>query len=208
MDLIRVFAAVALLAAPTVVVAQESAGEFATLPSSASVAAHSVPLPADRQSGGAKLRIAIPAGTFEVRPAQGPNQSTSPGRWQSVDAWPSGERMIVTLVRGDVVDGVFKDATADDLLLTSPTGNDRRIPKVEVRQVKGVKKDTAVDGLLLGAAVGAGVGALIGYNRRTFECASGCSVAIGTTLFTPVGALAGWVRDRRNTHIEILYNAP
>ena len=29
-----------------------------------------------------------------------------------------------------------------------------------------------------------------------------------TTLFTPVGALVGWLRDRKRNHIGILYDAP
>jgi hypothetical protein len=208
MGVTRFFAAFALMAVPAGVVAQEPTAEFSTPPGSASAGTRSVFLTLADLEGtrGTPVRIVIPAGTFGLSSDQALEQSAAQRRWQTVDAWPPGEHIIITLGRGDVVEGAFKYATSEELFLTGPTGGERRIPKAEVRQIKGVKKDTSVDGLLLGAAVGTGFGVLIGYDRRTLECRTGCSIAIGTTLFTPIGALVGWLRDRKRNHTEILYN--
>ncbi len=210
MGLLRYVAAVVLLALPAGVAPQEPAAGFAPAPNPASVGSQSVLLTLSDLEGarGNHLRIVIPAGTFGVSSTQAPEQGTAQERWQAVDARAPGEHMMITLKRGDYVEGAFKYATSEDLLLTDPTGSERRIPKAKVRQVKGKKKDSSVDGLLLGAALGAAFGVMIGYDRRTFECQSGCSIAIGTTLFTPVGGFVGWLRDRKSNHVEVLYDVP
>ena len=147
--------------------------------------------------------LSMPVRTFAQDPAAG---FANRGGWERVDAWPPGESIIITLKSGERIHGAFKDSTPEDLVLTIP--RERRVSKADVRQVAGEKKDTIVDGLLLGASIGAGFGALFGYGRRTFECRAGCSIAIGATVFTPVGALLGWLRDRRQNKTEVLYHAP
>jgi hypothetical protein len=157
--------------------------------------------------------LTIPAGMFAQAPAAfGAPSSPSraqvavPGRWERVDRWPPGEPVIITLKSGERIAGAFRSSTPEDLVLTTPL--EERIPKAEVRQVDGEKKDTIVDGLLLGASIGVGFGVLFGYGRRTFECRAACSIAIGATVFTPVGALLGWLRDRKQNETEVLSHAP
>jgi hypothetical protein len=152
--------------------------------------------------------IGARVGGDQAQTSPSPTPAAIPGGWEKVDAWPPGERIIITLKSGVRMEGAVKDSSSEDLVLTTPTGNEQRFPKDEVQQVNGDKKDTIVDGLLLGAAIGAGFGVLFGYGRRTFECRAACSIAIGATLFTPVGALVGWLRDRKRNQTEMLYIAP
>jgi hypothetical protein len=135
-------------------------------------------------------------------------QVAAPRPWEKVDALPPGTQIIITLKSGVRMEGAFQASSPQDLALTALTGGEQRVPKADVRGVTGGKKDGVVDGLLLGAAIGAGAGVLVGYDRRTFECRAGCSMQIGVTLFTPIGALVGWLTDRRRDQSEVLYHAP
>jgi hypothetical protein len=134
-------------------------------------------------------------------------QSVEPA-WSRVIGWPPGQRLIVTLESGDKVAGKLVGSSEDAFTLTDRTGVERTIRKADVRRVLGERPDSSLDGLLLGAAIGAGAGVLKGYDARTFECRARCSIAIGTTLFTPIGALVGWLRDRHQHPVELLFATP
>jgi hypothetical protein len=119
-----------------------------------------------------------------------------------------GNQIVITLKSGVRMEGAFQDSSPQDLALTTAlVGGEQRVPKADVQGVIGDRKDSVVDGLLL-AAIGAGSGVVVGYGRRTFECRAGCSVQIGVTLFTPIGALIAWLRDRKQHQTEVLYKAP
>ena len=133
--------------------------------------------------------------------------AVSAGQWERVDALPAGRSITVVLKSGERVDGTVSRSDSANLTLAAALRDERIIPKAEVRQILAEKKDSALDGLLRGAAIGAGIGVMVGYDRRTFECRAGCSIAIGTTLFTPAGALIGWLRDRKRPQIEVVYEA-
>lgn len=131
-----------------------------------------------------------------------------PGPWVTVDTLPSGQPISITLKSGDRIEGLFRSASPLELMLAARTGNERTISKTDIRNLSVEKKDTSLDGLLLGAAIGAGVGAFWGYRRRQFGCRAGCAVTWGVLIFTPSGALVGWLRDRKHKHTEVLYQAP
>ena len=128
--------------------------------------------------------------------------------WENVDALRPGHQIVITLKSGVRLEGAFQDSSPQDVALTTADGSEQKVPKTDVQGIIVEKKDSVVDGLLLGAALGAGAGVLVGYGRRTFECRAGCSMQIGVTLFTPIGALVGWLRDRRQHQTEVLYQAP
>ena len=147
---------------------------------------------AQESAGGSANPVrAVDTGVCEPLAAPPMTQIPAPGRSEIFDGRPSGASLILTLKSGERLGG-----------LSSLTGRGRTRAKEAVRPVTGEKKDTAIDGLLLGAAVGAGFGVVLGYGRRTFECRAGCSIAIGTTLLTPVGALVGWLQDRKRNQTE------
>lgn len=135
-------------------------------------------------------------------------QVAAPGPWTKFDALPRGTEIIITLKSGVPVKGAFQDSSPQDLAVTAPTGSEQRVPKADIQGVIGEKKDSAVDGLLLGAAIGAGAGAFWGYSRRNFQCETGCALGWGVILGTPIGALVGWLRDRKQRQTEVLYQAP
>jgi hypothetical protein len=136
-------------------------------------------------------------------------QVATPGPWEKVDALPSGKQIVITLKTGVRMEGAFQDSSPQDLALTTAlAGGQQRVPKADVQGVISEKKDSVVDGLLLGAAIGAGAGALWGYGRRTFQCETGCALTWGVILGTPVGAVVGWLRDRKHNQTEVLYPAP
>jgi hypothetical protein len=135
-------------------------------------------------------------------------QVAAPGPWERVDALPPGHQIIITLKSGVRMEGAFQDSSPQDVALTALTGGVQRVSKADVQGVIGEEKDSVVDGLLLGAAIGAGGGALWGYGRRTFQCKTGCALTWGVILGTPVGALFGWLRDRKQDQTEVLYQAP
>jgi hypothetical protein len=201
-----------------VVLTTMPAGTFAQEPAAGSdprnevvdLSAQSATVPtADLGGGrGRPLGLIIPVAAFNAPSSPPVAQVSTPAPWRTVEAWPSGERIVITLKTGERIEGAFRYSNAEDLVLTTRTGSEHRVLKAEIRQVNGERKDTSVDGLLLGAAIGAGFGVLLGYGRRTFECRAACSIAIGVTLFTPTGAFVGWLRDRRRTQTEVLYDAP
>lgn len=135
-------------------------------------------------------------------------QVAAPGSWDKVDALPPGNQIIITLKSGVRMDGAFHNSSPQDLALTALTGGEQRIPKADVRVVISEKKDTVVDGLLLGTAIGAGAGVLWGYGRSNFLCKTGCALTWGVILGSPIGALVGWLRDRKQKQTEVLYQAP
>jgi hypothetical protein len=207
----RSIAVVALMTMPAGTFAQEPAAGFANPRNEVvdlSAQWETIPT-ADLGGGGRRRRgLVIPVAALTAPSSPPVAQVSTPAPWQAVEAWPSGEQMVITLKTGERIEGAFKHSNAEDLVLTSRTGSERRILKADIRQVNGEREDTSVDGLLLGAAIGAGFGVLLGYGRRTFECRAACSIAIGVTLFTPTGAFVGWLRDRRRTQTEVLYDAP
>lgn len=135
-------------------------------------------------------------------------QVAAPGPWEKVDALPPGNQIIITLKSGVRMEGAFQDSSPQDLALMALTGGEQRVPKADVQGVSSEKKDSVVDGLLLGAVIGAGAGALWGYGRRTFQCETGCALTWGVIMGTPVGAVVGWLRDRKHNQTEVLYRAP
>ena len=116
--------------------------------------------------------LTMPSGAFT--PLESPSvhqvvQVASSERWEAVDALPAGEQIVLALKDGVFLEGAFKRSSSLDLVLIDPAGIEHAVAKSDVRRVVRKTKDSSVDGLLLGVAVGAGLGVLIGYGRRTFE---------------------------------------
>src|SRR5687767_7706665 len=87
------------------------------------------------------------------------------GPWEKVDVLPPGNQIVITLKSGVRMEGGFQDSSPRDLGVTALNGGEQRVFKADVQEVIGEKKDGVVDGLLLGAAIGGGAGALFGYGR-------------------------------------------
>jgi hypothetical protein len=154
----RSIAVVVLMTMPAGTFAQEPAAGFANPPHEVvdlSAQSATVTTADFGGGGGRRLGLVIPVGVFSAPSSPPVAQVSTPAPWQTVDAWPSGEQILITLKTGERIEGAFKHSNAEDLVLTTRTGSERKVLKVEIRQVNGEKKDTSVDGLLLGAAIGA-----------------------------------------------------
>ncbi|MDP3716598.1 MAG: hypothetical protein Q8T13_02405 [Acidobacteriota bacterium] len=127
-----------------------------------------------------------------------------------------GTPVIATTVSGVLVEGEAKAATADQFVVVTKTGEERQIAVGELHTVRALKRDSAWQGLVAGAALGfsggAGLGAAWfhgsgrygakppGY-RRDFIVGSG-------VLGSVVGALIGWRVDAARVRSSVVYQAP
>ena len=135
-----------------------------------------------------------------------------PGRWEKVDALPPGARVAVILKAGDErIEGSFEKSDGASLTLTDGTGAQRRVAKLNVKKVLDpYMADTKWDGMLIGGAVGAGTGALIGPTfwggpdpPRTKAAAAAIYAIIGAFTGGFVGLVVDETRDRK----IVLYTA-
>ncbi len=83
-----------------------------------------------------------------------------PGRWEKVDALPTGSKIILTLKAGDRIVCTFKSSSVEELTVLRDSGEEIKIPKAEIQQaVREEYQESPVNRTLLGAAIGAGAGA-------------------------------------------------
>ena len=125
--------------------------------------------------------------------------------WAVIEGLASGVRVIVVFKTGTRVEGNLQSALADGIGVVPNGAGLLRIARNDVREIFRVDRDSVANGILLGAAAGAAFGVFFGFSGRTFECKAGCSITIGTTLFTPIGALIGYMKDKRHNATVLIY---
>jgi hypothetical protein len=98
--------------------------------------------------------ITIPSLTSSSLPA-----GVIPGRWEKVDRLPLGKPITLTLKTKDRVAGTYKRSDAKTLEVADPSGEERNLPKSEVKEIVSgeMAKDGLGNGALIGMAVGGGV---------------------------------------------------
>jgi hypothetical protein len=118
-----------------------------------------------------------------------PAQTVISGGWTNVQSITPGRKVQVYRFGTDRVDGEFRSASADGLVLASKAG-ERNIARREIREVKLRKASGRAKNAGIGAAVGAGVGAGIGLAviRGDFEDL-GAAIFV---IFTMIGSAAGF----------------
>lgn len=120
-----------------------------------------------------------------------------------------GKPLYVTMLDGARVEGVAASVTADEISVATLTG----VRAVALREIRRVQKR---DALWTGAAIGAGVGTLLGVAALAGEdglCdtyGSGCdseaaAVVIGGALY---GALVGWGIDALVKGRHTIFDGP
>lgn len=129
-----------------------------------------------------------------------------PGRWEKLDALQPGQQITVTLKSGDRIDADFQSSSPDEISLVTRSRRllaALKIPKADVEQVSSLEADSRLNGTLIGAGVGAAFG-LTGI--ATADSAKG--PLIGSAITAGIGALIGFAIDAVRKKSEIVYQAP
>lgn len=101
------------------------------------------------------------------------------------------------------------EALSDVSLTLSRSGTRREFVESEVARIERRRRDSVRNGLLLGAATGAGVGLLVGRRAdspscpRSVECGQGA--VIGTVGGAVWGGVGGWIADAFIRAREVIY---
>lgn len=141
-----------------------------------------------------------------------------PGRWEKVDALPSGSPIIVILKQGDRMEGLLQASTADSISLEIGTNRNMRLEKRSILKVLSADKtdDSTRNGTLIGAGIGFGAGFATMVAVEKSKTASGFELAeenlglavVGGLVGSAVGAVTGWAIDKNHSDNEVLYRAP
>jgi len=140
------------------------------------------------------------------------------GRWEKVDSLQPGTRILVKLKAGDRLEGAFTSSSADILVLSESSGQERTFAKSMVRSVEtaaGVP-DRLRNGVLIGLVAGAAAGILglvVYANAKTNgpvywgdEEGSGYLIA-GALVGSGIGAASGAAIDAAIRKRAVLYEA-
>ena len=117
------------------------------------------------------------------------SQTVTRGDWATVQSLTPGRRVQVHRFGTDRVDGPFRSASADSIVVGTRTG-DRTVSRTEIREVKLRKASGRLKNGAVGAAVGGGLGAGLGLaiTRGDLEDLGAAILA----FLTVVGASAGF----------------
>lgn len=179
----------------------------------------------DRMAAGTAIVLMIAASQLNAacassgrRPGSGLLQLTSgpprpgvvPGNWDRVDALQPGSSVMVTLERGDRVQGEFRALDRDMLVVADRAGRELQVPRSDVCTIVALGvKDNLGNGTLIGAGTGlaaaltilAVLGSEHGYVLPSAKWGA-------PLLLAGIGGLIGVLVDRAHEGKEVLYMAP
>ena len=149
-----------------------------------------------------KMRMAYILSIILFLSAVCPHPGVVPGRWEKLQAQGPQQEIIVILESGERIEGKLTALEADHLTVSTPSGTRSTLLKSAVRTVLGQKTahGPVLNGILIGAAAGAGGGALMALHEDFIYS----TIPIGAGL----GALVGWAIDIMIKEREVLYRAP
>jgi hypothetical protein len=117
--------------------------------------------------------------------------------WRPVSSRSAGEVLKIKLKDGNVVQGKFRSASDDGLVLELKN-KELSLSREEIASVSVLGKRSAGKATMIGIAVGGGVGAGVGagigvaaFSRGSFCCPAGQSAAVGAGVLGGAGAIAG-----------------
>lgn len=141
---------------------------------------------------------------FPAEPASQTSRAEPWRDWSHVSQLRSGQKIrIETVSPKRKIEGRFVSSDEAGITLEPDGGTPRTIAKTEVRRVVA-SRDTLKYGLLIGAAAGAIVFAVLAA-RTDDIVASGKAVAVG--FGAGIGALGGWGIGALARH-KLIYEAP
>lgn len=128
-----------------------------------------------------------------------------PGRWEKVADLSFETPITVDLKNGDRIGGKFEELSPSELCLRTHAAQ-AAIPRADIEQITSLESDSLQNGILIGAAAGAGITAPI-YARPSSDL-----TILGVVIFLAIGvgtgALVGWVIDAIDKKEVVLYQAP
>lgn len=177
-----------------------------------------------RMAGGTSILLAICATSLSAGCASGgrlsPNVLQSPtgerraevvpGSWDKVVVLRPGSRVVVTLIDGELLEGVFRTLGPGDLGVTNSAGRDFGVARSNIRQIvaRG-EQDDLTNGTLIGAGIGLGTAAAI-----LAVIASGDGYVLASAkwgaplLLSAVGGVIGVFVDRAHRDDQVVYVTP
>jgi hypothetical protein len=116
---------------------------------------------------------------------------TIPGRWEKVDSRPAGTTLLIALKSGGTAEYSFKRSDPTALTVHTLDGNELTLPKADIERVVEPKARSSRPALI-GAAIGGGSGAVIGFAiSRSFDETFLARGDLMAPTFGAVGALVG-----------------
>jgi hypothetical protein len=154
------------------------------------------------------LGLALAFALAQAPAAAAQTRARAADDWSAVQALPPGEKIVVRTKDGDRLTGRFDSAS--DLLVNFTDGRKKiSLTRESVRRVQLDRGNSRVKGMLVGAAIGGGVGFAVGSvlyfpyrDDMTGSTVPGMT-ALGLAFGAGIGAAAG--KGRKN---ETVYEAP
>jgi len=131
------------------------------------------------------------------------------GNWAKFNAIRTGHEVRVSLKTGMSAEGFLKSNAQDDFVIVLQTGEDFRIAKNDVREIRSLEKDSRKNGTLIGLAAGIGL-TVIGTAAAVEDTDwSTAQFAIaGSIVYGGIGSLLGFVIDDKYRANQVIYRAP
>lgn len=133
-----------------------------------------------------------------------------PGNWNKVAAEKPGSNIILTLMTGDVLECSFVSLSTDSIVVSTPSGEERKYGKDNVARVTTVDKrtDSLGNGTALGALIaGIPAGIIAGACLSSKTC-TGSQVGVALPIYVGIGAGIGLAVDAAIRSEVTLYKAP
>lgn len=146
-----------------------------------------------------------------LQPSAGePHAPVVPGSWDRVAMLRPGSRVVVTLIDGGQLEGVFRALGPGGLDLTDSAGRDVGVARSNIRRIvaRG-RPDDLTNGALIGAGIGLGTAAAILAVIASGDGYVLASVKWGAPLLlSAVGGVIGVFVDRGHTDDQVVYVTP
>jgi hypothetical protein len=125
--------------------------------------------------------------------------------WQRVEALDKGTRVEVCLTNGERLRGELRSAESGGITLASGKSGEKAIARSDIQELRLRRSDWK--GPLIGAAAGAGGGALLAWGvSERIDVTTGLTVPILAGAGAGVGALVGYLVTRRGSGDTVLFS--
>lgn len=133
-----------------------------------------------------------------------------PGRWEKLELLRRGQDILIHAKSGFRLEGKFQSVGAAEIRFIAES-NDRIFPKSAILLIEKIG-DPVCDGILKGAAIGAGIGLPLliwGITYEGGEQDDARTLGIGTFFLSMgIGVAFGTAYDAANSSHEVIYRAP